>query len=65
MTCKDAINSDTKLDDESDKDEIDFYIAQDMVTLRTNDNLIYLKFLFAALCSRFFQTQVDAYYVVR
>ena len=44
-------------------DPIDFCIAQDMVALRPNENLIYPKFLFAALRSRFFQTQVDAYYV--
>jgi type I restriction enzyme, S subunit len=44
-------------------DPIDFCIAQDMVALRANEDLIYPKFLFAALRSRFFQTQVDAYFV--
>ncbi len=44
-------------------DPIDFCIAQDMVALRANEDLIYPKFLFTALRSRFFKTQVDAYYV--
>jgi type I restriction enzyme, S subunit len=44
-------------------DPIDFCIAQDMVALRANEDLIYPKFLFAAIRSRFFQTQVDAYFV--
>jgi type I restriction enzyme, S subunit len=44
-------------------DPIDFCIAQDMVALRVNENLIYPKFLFAVLRSRFFQTQVEAYFV--
>jgi type I restriction enzyme S subunit len=41
-------------------DNIDFCIAQDMVAIRVNSNLMYNKFLFAFMRSRYFKWQVYA-----
>jgi len=39
-------------------DPVDFCIAQDMVALRTNEEIIYNRFLLAVLRSREIQTQI-------